>query len=163
MVAILEASRASLLINGVGRIGALPQKPMHPTRIQFEFWPVALLSLPPLQHSLCACEILQVVDVDGVPGRHDEPDLVVVEARVERDLVRVVDADRAVHTVDRRRLTAPLTPGNSAWRMPSPSIVHMWMECSVTGVTATSEDLPFRANTNFSGILPSARKRGQNR
>lgn len=52
-------------------------------------------------------EVLQVVDVDGMPGRHDEPDLVVVEARVEGDLVRVVDVDRAVHPVDRRHILAP--------------------------------------------------------
>lgn len=64
-------------------------------------------SIPRLQHPLCAGEVLQVVDVDGVPGRHDEPDLVVVEARVEVDLVRVVDVDRTVRPVDRRHVLAP--------------------------------------------------------
>ena len=39
--------------------------------------------------------------------RHDEPDLVVVEARVEADLVRVVDVDRTVRPVDRRHVLAP--------------------------------------------------------
>ena len=60
-----------------------------------------------LQRPLYAGEVLQVVDVDGMPGRHDEPDLVVVEARVEGNLVRVVDVDRAVHPVDRRHVLAP--------------------------------------------------------
>lgn len=64
-------------------------------------------SLSHLQRPLCTREVLQVVDVDGMPGRHDEPDLVVVEARVEGDLVRVVDVDRAVHPVDRRHVLAP--------------------------------------------------------
>ena len=64
-------------------------------------------TLPRFQHPLCARKVLQVVDVDGMPGRHDEPDLVVVEARVEGDLVRVVDVDRAVHPVDRRHVLAP--------------------------------------------------------
>ena len=41
--------------------------------------------LPRLQHPLRTRKILQVVDVDGVLGRHDEPDLVVVEARVGGD------------------------------------------------------------------------------
>lgn len=38
-------------------------------------------SLPSLQQLLCAREILQVVDDDGVLGRHDKPDLVIVGAR----------------------------------------------------------------------------------
>lgn len=60
----------------------------------------------PASSAHSAREALQVVDVDGVLGRHDEPDLVVVEARVEGDLVRVVDVDRAVHPVDRRHVLA---------------------------------------------------------
>lgn len=60
-----------------------------------------------LQRPLCAREVLQIVDVDGVPGRHDEPDLVVVEARVEGDLVHVVDVDRAIRSVGRRHVLAP--------------------------------------------------------
>ena len=63
-------------------------------------------SIPRFQRLLCAGEVLQVVDIDGVPGRHDEPDLVVVEARVEGDLVRVVDVDRTVRPADRRHVLA---------------------------------------------------------
>lgn len=64
-------------------------------------------SIPRLQYPLCAREIIQVVDVDGMLRRHDEADLVVVEARVEADLVRVVDVDRTVHPVDRRHVLTP--------------------------------------------------------
>lgn len=64
-------------------------------------------SIPRLQYPLCAREIIQVVDIDGMLRRHDEADLVVVEARVERDLVRIVDVDRAVHAVDRRHVLTP--------------------------------------------------------
>ena len=51
-------------------------------------------SIPRFQRLLCVREVLQVVDIDGVLRRHDEPDLVVVEARFEGDLVRVVDAQK---------------------------------------------------------------------
>lgn len=63
--------------------------------------------LPRLQRLLRVREVLQIVDVDGAPDRHDEPDLVVVEARVEVDLGRVVDVDRVVHPVDRWHVLAP--------------------------------------------------------
>lgn len=64
-------------------------------------------SIPRLQYPLCAREIIQVVNIYGVLRRHDEANLVVVEARVERDLVRIVDVDRAVHPVDRRHVLTP--------------------------------------------------------
>ena len=89
-------------------------------------------------------EVLQIVGVDGVSGRHDEPDLVIVEARGEDYLVRVADVDCAVRPLDRRRilrLTVPLTPGGSAWRMPSASIVRMGAGCFATGVTMANEAL----------------------
>lgn len=52
-------------------------------------------------------EILQIVDIDGVLGRHDEPNLVVVEARIEGNLIRVVDIDCAIRPIDWRHVLTP--------------------------------------------------------